>query len=76
MSQTTTAQLTLQEIEALPNTHKAHTQAEAYTITAKELPEGDGPIASKKLFVDKATAKLVYEFYRARNKERKVYIIF
>lgn len=50
--------------------------AEGYTAAAAELPETDGPIASKKLFVDKATAKLVYEFYRARNKQRKIYIIF
>ena len=68
--------LTLQEIETLPNTHKARTQAEGYVIAAKELPDADGPITSKKLFVDKATARLVYEYYRARNKERKIYVIF
>jgi hypothetical protein len=69
-------QLTLQEIEALSNTFKAKTAAEGYTIAARELPDTDGPIASKMLFVDKATTKLVYEFYRARNKENKIYIIY
>lgn len=72
----TAVQLTLQEIEALPSTKKVRTMAEGYTAASSHLPDTDGPVVNKKLFVDKETAKLVYEFYRARNKENKIYIIF
>lgn len=76
MNLQTPAQLTLQEIEALPSTKKVRTMAEGYTAAAEFLPDTDGPVTNKKLFVDKTTAKLVYEFYRVRNKENKIYIIF
>lgn len=76
MNQTATPELTLQQIEALPSTKKVRTMAEGYTAASAELPEEDGPVVNKKLFVDKATTKLVYEFYRVRNKSNKIYIIF
>lgn len=76
MNQTAIPELTLQQIEAMPSTKKVRTMAEGYTTASAELPEEDGPVVNKKLFVDKTTAKLVYEFYRVRNKENKIYIIF
>lgn len=52
---------------------KSHAQAYAQ-IHSEGMLSSSGPLASRKLF--KEGEKLVYEFYRARNKEQKVYVIF
>jgi len=72
---TTAIPTTLTEVQALPNHIHARTQAEAYVEVGNRLTT-PGPIVSKKVLFDKETNKLVYEFYRARNKEEKVYVIF
>lgn len=74
---TTTAQpTTVEEVKATNKYIFAKTLAMAYSEVSKQLPEADGPITSKKLFVDiPAGAKLVYEFYRLRNKDQKIYVI-
>lgn len=69
-------QLTLQDIETLPSTKKVRSMSEAYTIAATELPDTGGPIVNKRMHLREETASLVYEFYRVRNKEQKIYVIF
>lgn len=71
-----TPELTLQQIEALPSTKKATMLSQGYSIAASELPEADGPLVSKRILFTEGEKKLVYEFYRARNEENKIYIIF
>lgn len=72
----TAAPLSVKDISGLPNTYKAKSPAEAYSYASQTLNSENGPVASKKLFVDGETGEIVYEYYRARNKAEKVYIIF
>lgn len=67
---------TLPEVLETNNYIKASSHAIAYARVGEELPDSDGPIVSKKLFADKPSNSIVYEFYRVRNKERKKYVIF
>lgn len=67
---------TIQEVKATNNYIKAGSHAIAYARVGERLPYTDGPIVSKKLFIDISTRELVYEFYRIKNKEAKVYVIF
>lgn len=65
------------QVSALPNHITATTYAGAVVEVAKLLPDTPGPITSKKLFVDiENGSKIVYEFYRVRNKDQKIYVIF
>lgn len=76
MNQTTDlTPTTLAQVQALPNHVTARSHAEATVLVAAQLTT-PGPITSKKLFLDRATNKLVYEFYRVRDKDSKVYVIF
>lgn len=72
---TPTAPKTLDEVKQLNNHITATTHAEAYVEAGKRLSSA-GPITSRKLFLDEETKKLVYEYYRTRNKEEKLYVIF
>ena len=73
---TTQAPQTLQQVKETNNYIKAASHAVAYAQVGERLPFTDGPIVSKKLFIDASTRELVYEFYRVKNKEAKVYVIF
>lgn len=64
---------TIDQVKQLPHDY-ARSHAGAVVLVAAKLPEQDGPITSKKLFMEGTS--LVYEFYRTRNKENKFYIIF
>jgi len=65
---------TIEQVRQLTHIYaKSHAQAHAHIYSEGMLPSS-GPLASKKLF--KEGEKLVYEFYRVRNKEQKVYVIF
>lgn len=68
--------LTLDQIKALPNTYSAKSQSQAYSIASEMLPNIAGPIASKKMLVDKESGSIVYSYYRARNKDQNIYVIF
>lgn len=77
MNQTTTAiatPATIEEVKKLPHIYaKSHAQAYAHIYSEGMLPTS-GALTGKKIF--KEGDKLVYEFYRVRNKEQKVYVIF
>ena len=64
---------TIDQVRALAHDY-ARTHAGATVIVGNKLPPEDGPITSRKLFME--AGRLVYEFYRVRNKENKFYIIF
>lgn len=74
MNQIATAPQTVDQIRKLPNTIYAKSHAQAYAAAGERLPYTDGPIVSKKLFAEEN--KVVYEYYRVRNKEEKIYVIF
>jgi hypothetical protein len=69
----TTPPTTIDQVHQLPHEY-ARTHAGALVVVSAKLPAEHGPITSKKLFME--GNKLVYEFYRARNKGDKFYIIF
>lgn len=74
MNQATTTQpTTIDQVRALAHDY-ARSHAGATVLVSQKLPEEHGPITSRKLFVE--GNKVVYEFYRVRNKENKFYIIF
>lgn len=64
---------TIEQVRQLQHDY-ARTHAGATVIVANKLPAEHGPITSRKLFME--GNKLVYEFYRIRNKDNKFYIIF
>jgi len=65
--------VTIDQVKQLQHDY-ARSHAGAVAIVSARLPAEHGPITSKKLFVE--GNQLVYEFYRARNKDNKFYIIF
>jgi hypothetical protein len=77
MNQTTAtaaAPATIEQVKLLRHFYsKSHAQAHAHIYTEGLLPTA-GPLTGKQIF--KEDGKLVYEFYRVRNKEQKVYVIF
>lgn len=65
--------VTIEQVKQLPHDY-ARSHAGAVALVSAKLPAEHGPIASRKLFVE--VSKVVYEFYRIKNKENKFYIIF
>ena len=64
---------TIDQVKKLPHDY-ARSHAAAVVLVSQKLPSEHGPIASRKLFVE--DSKVVYEFYRLKNKDNKFYIIF
>lgn len=75
MQATITTPTTIEQVKATNNYIIAKSHAEATVEASKRLTTA-GPITSKKIFFDKTSNSVVYEYYRVRNKEQKVYVIF
>jgi len=67
---------TLEQVMATNNYIIAKTHAEAYVEAGKRLTTASGPIVPKKLFFDQETKKIVYVYYRLKNKEHRLFVIF
>lgn len=73
-AKTTAQPTTIAQVKALPNHAEAKSYAAANLLAIANLPLGDSPMTSKKLFMEGTS--LVYEFYRLNAKHIKFYIIF